>query len=393
MISIRAVEDAISQILTLPTHTSGETPSLPSLCRTWGWRGKNRKLNRNQTIHTIMKSAMYFHENRQGAFNLLVQEPFEREPSVAELHSNISLLQSQLDAECQIGTELQRELANTNEQAIQLQSQCQSLSDLVASQTRQIADSDQALKSGEHDRIQLEAELQTCTSELEAARQKKKPVRFTASSGRFTRSKRYKQPPPTPGQTDRKEKAARLLTLVERDVLTLPFHSTGEGPGRLHLAKYIALHGVASGHQVNDSAKLASDVTNVSVRKIKEYLLDEEKFAAQWTPIEREWDVEDEFVMFSSVHSGRGKNSQHKSLFDDEVVRNRAIQWLRENSIVTGRPNLTVRGFMQWVNATLVPSLVPNEDGLEEEMKDEERTNKEIQGHISPHSWIQILSA
>ena len=52
MISIRAIETAIPVLLDLHTHSNGQSPSLPALCRTWGWRGHDRALSRNDFIQT-----------------------------------------------------------------------------------------------------------------------------------------------------------------------------------------------------------------------------------------------------------------------------------------------------------------------------------------------------
>ena len=150
-----------------------------------------------------------------------------------ELQSNLKLLHTRLEAEGQRVIELQRALAVATEQTLVLQSECKSLSDLVGAQTQQLVDKDQALETAKHDCAQSDAALQACKLELDAARQKKKKqVRYGVPSGPFTRVKRRKKHTPTDKQNERKEKAARLLPLIE-----IPFNYRRTWPpslGQIH---------------------------------------------------------------------------------------------------------------------------------------------------------------
>ena len=62
---------------------------------------------------------------------------------------------------------------------------------------------------------------------------------------------------------------------------------------------------------------------------------------------------------------GEGKNTTEKLYLnttalcmapDDEEVNKRAAEWVRGNTFVKGRPNMTAQSFCVWVNKHLLPS-------------------------------------
>ena len=55
----------------------------------------------------------------------------------------------------------------------------------------------------------------------------------------------------------------------------------------------------------------------------------------------------------------RGKYAQHDAL-DDEEYRDMALEWVRNNAYVKGKPNMTAADFCAWVNSNLLPKVLEN---------------------------------
>ena len=55
----------------------------------------------------------------------------------------------------------------------------------------------------------------------------------------------------------------------------------------------------------------------------------------------------------------RGKYAQHDAL-DDEKYRDMALEWVRNNAYVKGKPNMTAADFCAWVNSNLLPKVLEN---------------------------------
>ena len=72
----------------------------------------------------------------------------------------------------------------------------------------------------------------------------------------------------------------------------------------------------------------------------------------------RRWKAE--FHLKGGVFSetSQGKCSRYFAV-DDEEYKDIALKWIRENSNVKGKPNLTAAGFCEWLNTELLP-LVEN---------------------------------
>jgi hypothetical protein len=71
----------------------------------------------------------------------------------------------------------------------------------------------------------------------------------------------------------------------------------------------------------------------------------------------RHWykDFVDRGYSFST--SLRGHHPKTRWLLDDQKVQQQAKEWVMSHARQRGQPNLTIRGFMNYMNETLLPSL------------------------------------
>ena len=331
---------------------------LVHLSRYWGWCGRDSALTRHDAIMAIMRNAMEGHANRPGDFNLLEKDHSELQwETLPELRLKVGQLQIKLQAE-RAERERERGEWRVGQESIERQTQAS----LEANETQFQAsqqeldrlrqDRDELIRAleelqSDNDRIRKELEesdLQPTTIQSTPNR-KKRRTSIGIPSGPATHRKIHR-PPNAPRVEEKQKEANRLLLILAKDIQQLPFHSTN-GPGRLHWAKYIALHEIASGRGIMESAQLASKLTGVGERKIRDRLFD---------PLSYEWDLEDE-VLFASATSRRGRHAKIGWFLNNPDLMQQAADWIRVNSSAPGKPNLTAWDFHRWVNETLVPGL------------------------------------